>query len=139
MPKSDTVVMLVTVITVVATDNLSIGVICGVILSAVFFAAKISKIQVETNVNQMTNTKTYYVTGQLFFASVTEFVSNFDYNDSYESIIINLTNTHIWDDSAVGAIDKIVLKYREKNKHVKIVGLNQPSSALMDKLAVHNK
>ncbi|MEK5175197.1 STAS domain-containing protein [Heyndrickxia sp. FSL W8-0496] len=76
---------------------------------------------------------------QLFFASVTEFVTNFDYNDSYESIIINLTNTHIWDDSAVGAIDKIVLKYRKKNKHVKIVGLNQPSSALMDKLAVHNK
>jgi SulP family sulfate permease len=139
MPKSDTVVMLVTVITVVATDNLSIGVICGVILSAVFFAAKISKIQVETNINQLTNTKTYNVTGQLFFASVTEFISNFDFNDSYESIIINLTNTHIWDDSAVGAIDKIVLKYREKNKHVKIVGLNQPSSALMDKLAVHNK
>lgn len=139
MPKSDTAVMLVTVIIVVVTDNLSIGVICGVLLCAILFAAKISKIHVESKVNQISSSKTYYVNGQLFFASVTDFLSHFDYNDKNEAIIIDLTNAHIWDDSAVGAIDKIVLKYREKNKNIEIIGLNKASSALLEKLAIHTK
>src|SRR5699024_10789004 len=46
-PKSDAVVMLVTVAIVVATNDLSKGVIAGVILSAIFFVAKISHIKVK--------------------------------------------------------------------------------------------
>src|SRR5699024_8530133 len=45
-PRSDAAVMLVTVAVVVATNDLSKGVIAGIILSAIFFVAKISKIQV---------------------------------------------------------------------------------------------
>src|SRR5699024_7547944 len=45
-PRTDAIVMLVTVIVVVATSDLSKGVIAGVILSAIFFVSKISKINV---------------------------------------------------------------------------------------------
>ncbi len=64
-PKTDAVVMLVTVGIVVATNDLSKGVIAGVILSAIFFVAKISHIQVkEHHENQQT---IFTVEGQLFF------------------------------------------------------------------------
>lgn len=135
-PKSDAIVMLATVIIVVATDDLSKGVIAGVILSALFFVAKISKIQViERKENKNI---TFDIEGQLFFASVEGFVEAFDFNIKNTNIILDCSNTNVWDDSAVGAIDKVVIKYRENNNKVTIQGLNYYSKKLVDKLAVHN-
>lgn len=135
-PKTDAVVMLVTVGIVVATNDLSKGVIAGVILSAIFFVAKISHIQVkEHHENQQT---IFTVEGQLFFASVDKFVDSFNYNVENKDIIIDFSNAHIWDDSAVGAIDKAVLKYRENNNTVIIKGLNASSKKIVDKLSISN-
>ncbi|TXL67486.1 SulP family inorganic anion transporter [Cerasibacillus terrae] len=135
-PKTDAVVMLVTVGIVVATNDLSKGVIAGVILSAIFFVAKISHIQVkEHHENQQT---IFTVEGQLFFASVDKFVDSFNYNVENKDIIIDFSNAHIWDDSAVGAIDKAVLKYRENNNTVTIKGLNASSKKIVDKLSISN-
>ncbi|MDA1569985.1 SulP family inorganic anion transporter, partial [Bacillus cereus] len=66
-PRSDAAVMLVTVIIVVATHDLSKGVIAGVLLSAIFFVAKISKIKVTKR--QDGSNMIFDVDGQLFFAS----------------------------------------------------------------------
>uniref|UniRef100_UPI000C08D92A SulP family inorganic anion transporter n=1 Tax=Tepidibacter mesophilus TaxID=655607 RepID=UPI000C08D92A len=135
-PKSDSVVMLATVIIVVTTHDLSKGVIAGVILSALFFVAKISKIKVtERKENQSI---IFDIKGELFFASVQGFVESFDFTVKNENIIIDFSNTHVWDDSAVGAIDKVVLKYYENNNKVTISGLNSSSTKLVDKLAVYN-
>ncbi|WP_261130316.1 SulP family inorganic anion transporter [Bacillus sp. Marseille-Q3570] len=139
MPKTDAAVMIVTVVTVVVTHDLSKGVIAGVILSAIFFAAKISKVHVDTNIEQHLNTKTYQVRGQLFFASVTDFVAKFDFKDDVETVVVDFTHAHCWDDSAVGAVDKIVLKYKQNGVNVKIIGLNADSHKLVDQLAVYNK
>ncbi|SFC95194.1 sulfate permease, SulP family [Bacillus sp. OV322] len=138
MPITDTAVMVVTVITVVATDNLSIGVVTGVILSAIFFASKMSKVEVKTLTGADSHKKTYKVYGQLFFASVTDFVDQFDFKEEISEMDLDLSNTHLWDDSAVGAIDKVVLKYRQNGVKVHIKGLNSASTKLMDKLAVIN-
>jgi SulP family sulfate permease len=137
MPKSDSVVMIVTVITVVATDNLSIGVIVGVILSAIFFASKISKVDIKTLSAEGSHKKVYYVSGQLFFASVTEFVNHFDFKEGIKEIDIDLCNAHLWDDSAIGAIDKVVIKFHQNGVKVNLKGLNTDSTRLLDKLAVH--
>jgi SulP family sulfate permease len=139
LPKSDAAVMIVTVVTVVITHDLSKGVLAGVILSALFFASKISKVKIEATFDEKLNQKTYIVKGQLFFASVTDFIAHFDFNEKAELILIDLTHSHLWDDSAVGAIDKVVLKYRQNNIKVEIVGLNIDSSLLVTKLAVHDK
>ncbi|MBM7693680.1 SulP family sulfate permease [Peribacillus deserti] len=136
MPKTDVVVMIVTVVTVVMTHDLSKGVIAGVVLSAVFFAAKISRVDVSRS--EESGETVYRVKGQLFFASVTEFISYFEIKDDV-SVVIDFTESHIWDDSAVGAIDRIVLKYKEMGAKVTIKGLNPASSSLMDKLAVFDK
>ncbi len=136
-PKSDTVVMIVTVITVVATDNLSIGVVVGVILSALFFASKISKIDIKTLSAKGSHKKIYHVSGQLFFASVTDFVNHFDFKEGLQEIEIDLSNARLWDDSAIGAIDKVVIKYHQNGVKVNLKGLNTDSMRLLDKLAVH--
>lgn len=66
-PKSSNIVMLTTVVVVVATHNLAIGVLVGVLLSALFLAQKLENdVRVETTLHQ--NTRIYDVRGQLFLA-----------------------------------------------------------------------
>lgn len=134
-PRTDAAVMLVTVFIVVLTHDLSKGVIAGVILSAVFFVSKISHIEVKQRLEE--DRTVFEVKGQLFFASVDGFVDAFDYSAEDAHIVVNFSNAHVWDDSAVGAIDKVVLKYREKRNQVTILGLNDSSQKMVDKLAVY--
>ncbi|MEB1806333.1 MAG: SulP family inorganic anion transporter [Bacillaceae bacterium] len=132
VPRTDAAVMVVTVGTVVITHNLAIGVLAGVVLSAIFFAGKISKVNVSAEV--INQKKTYYVQGQIFFASVTDFVAAFDYKENMTEVIIDLSQSHLWDDSAVGAIDKIKYKFEQNNIDVKFIGLNKDSTNLMNKI-----
>jgi SulP family sulfate permease len=136
-PKSDAVVMLVTVVIVVVTHDLSKGVIAGVILSAIFFVSKISTIKVTQQ--QKKSERIFDVEGQLFFASVEGFLESFDFTVENTTIIIDFSESHIWDDSAVGAIDKVVLKYRGNNNNVTITGLDSGSKRLVEKLAIYDQ
>jgi high affinity sulfate transporter 1 len=138
-PISDTIVMIATVGTVLMTHDLSKGVLVGILLSAIFFASKISKVKVTTLASKGSHKKIYTVSGQLFFASVTDFVESFYYNDQVTEVGIDLTQAHLWDDSAVGAIDKVILKFHQNGINVQLIGLNKESNKLIEKLAVHNK
>jgi sulfate permease, SulP family len=138
-PITDSIVMIVTVVTVVFTHDLSKGVFAGIILSAIFFVAKISKVKVESKLDVMSNRRAYVVTGQIFFASVTDLVASFDLKETVKEVSIDFSNAHVWDDSAVAAIDRIVIKLRENGSHVVLIGLNEPSSKLINKLAVHKQ
>jgi sulfate permease, SulP family len=133
VPRSDAIVMLVTVLTVVLTHNLAIGVFTGVILSAIFFVSKISKIHVESKLED--NKRIYYVKGELFFASVTELLTKINFNENVTIVEINLSAAHIWDDSAVAAIYKIKDKFEESKIIVHVKGLNVDSNELVNKLA----
>ncbi|MFC4324228.1 SulP family inorganic anion transporter [Litchfieldia salsa] len=139
VPLTDSVVMVVTVVTVVVTHDLSKGVFAGVILSAIFFVAKISKVHVSSVLDQQSSKRVYQIRGQVFFASVTDLLNSFDLKEEIEKVEIDFTQAHVWDDSAVAAIDKIVIKFRENDTDVKIIGLNEPSSSLVKKLAIHDK
>ncbi|CAD2079573.1 SulP family inorganic anion transporter [Phocicoccus pinnipedialis] len=133
-PRSDAIVMLVTVGIVVATNDLSKGVIAGVILSAIFFVSKISKLTVT---RELRNAKDMYIVeGQLFFASTEDFLKSFDFNVENQEITIDFSNSHIWDDSAVGAVDRVILKFEEKNNAVKIIGLDNPSKEIFHKFTL---
>lgn len=126
-PRTDAIVMLITVAIVVYTDNLAIGVVVGVIISALFFVGKISK------VNITKQGSTYIVEGPLFFASTQSFVQTFEQVDTKE-ITIDLTSSHLWDESAVGAVVKVVNKLEEQAIIVHVKGLNPTSKQLYDKL-----
>ena len=133
IPRTDAIVMIVTVGTVVYTHDLSKGVLAGVVLSAIFFAVKISKVEVITGL-ESSSVRVYHVRGQLFFASVTDFIESFDFNDDVEKVIIDVSGAHLWDDSAVGAMDKVQAKFQQREIEVNIRGLDKDSSLLMEKI-----
>ncbi|MFJ7936400.1 SulP family inorganic anion transporter [Sporosarcina sp. NPDC096371] len=126
-PKSESLVMLITVAIILYTHNLAIGVVSGVILSALFFVAKISRVTV-------THDKAgYKVKGPLFFASTTKFIQSFA-NVSEDEIVINFENSQLWDESAVGAIVKVKQRLEQKGVKVQIQGLNSSSEQLYNRL-----
>lgn len=135
-PKGDAAVMLVTVAIVVITKDLSKGVLAGVVLSAILFVIKISTLKMSSH--HENDQVIFTVEGQLFFASVEDFLNSFDFSVYNKDIIIDFSNSHIWDDSAVGAVDKAVMKYRENNNTVTIIGLDSSSKKILDKLAIYN-
>ncbi|SIT88356.1 SulP family inorganic anion transporter [Edaphobacillus lindanitolerans] len=133
-PKADAAVMVVTMAIVLATHDLSKGVIAGVILSAVFFVIKISKLKIDKT---MDGAKTVYrMHGQLFFASVEDFLAGIDMTVTGQDIRLDFTESHVWDDSAVAAVDKAVMKLRANGNAVTIHGLNDSSRKLLGKLAL---
>jgi len=139
-PRSSSVVMLATVVTVVATHNLAIGVLVGVLLSGIFFAWKIAQIFRLTSVLSEDETaRTYIVEGQVFFASVDDFLAAFDFKEALEKVTIDVSRAHIWDISSVAALDTVVLKFRREGAEVELIGLNKASETIVDKLAIHDK
>jgi SulP family sulfate permease len=139
-PKSSSVVMITTVIVVVATHNLAYGVFIGVLLAAMFFANKVAQYKyVRSTLSEDGLTRHYQVMGQVFFASADKFVDFFDFKEAIDKVVIDLTEAHFWDITAVAALDKAVLKFRREGTEVEVVGLNQASATIVDKFAVHDK
>ncbi|MFA5626881.1 MAG: SulP family inorganic anion transporter [Thiohalomonadaceae bacterium] len=139
-PKSSSIVMLATVFFVIYTHNLAIGVLVGVLLSGIFFAWKIAQLfRVRSEITPSGEHRTYYVEGQLFFASSEDFMSSFDFKEAPEKVTIDVSRAHIWDISSVAALDMAVLKFRREGAEVNIVGLNKASETIVDRLAVHDK
>ena len=83
--------------------------------------------------------RVYNVAGQIFFVSVNEFLDRFDFKEDVELVKIDLTHAHLWDQSAIAALDKVVINFRRHGSQVQVVGLNQASATLVDKLAMHDK
>jgi sulfate permease, SulP family len=138
--KSASFVMVSVVIVVVGTHNLAIGVGVGVLLSALSFARKVAQvIRVRSELDPETETRTYLVQGQIFFASAGAFTAAFDFKEALAKVRIDVIHAHFWDLTAVGALDKVVLKFRREGAEVEIIGLNEASATIVDKLAEHDK
>jgi SulP family sulfate permease len=133
MPKSETAVMVTTVIIVVATHNLAIGVIAGVILAMVLFARRVAHFVTVTRTvaeDEAVPTAHYFVDGELFFASSNDLTTQFEYADDPERVVIDMSGSHIWDASTVTALDAIQNKYERHGKRVVIVGMNEATTDL---------
>ncbi|MGA8210447.1 MAG: SulP family inorganic anion transporter [Nocardioidaceae bacterium] len=139
MPKSETTVMLSTVAVVVATHNLAIGVILGVVVAMVLFARRVAHLaEVDRELIESedgTVTARYTVRGELFFASSNDLYTQFWYADDPARVVIDLTDSHVWDASTVAALDGIETKYHRKGKHVEIEGLNAASASMHGRLS----
>jgi SulP family sulfate permease len=139
-PLSSSVVMLATVVTVVGTHDLAKGVIVGVLLSGVFFAGKVARLfRVSSQLGADHGMRTYLVEGQIFFASAERFIAAFDFSEPLKKVVIDVGTAHLWDITSVGALDKIVLKYRRNGVEVEVIGLNAASAHMLDRFAVHDK
>ncbi|WP_432724308.1 SulP family inorganic anion transporter [Staphylococcus equorum] len=136
-PKTDAIVMIITVIIVLMTHNLAIGVIIGVVFSALFFATKISKINVI--LEEYSNVNYLYFKGQIFFVSIDSMMEQINFNVENKTIELDFNDAHLWDDSAVDAIDTIVRKFEEKNNVVHVEKLNSDSRKIVSELSQLNE
>jgi len=138
--RTSSVVMFVTVGATVSTRNLAIGVGAGVLLSALFFAYKVSQLlDIRSELNIAGTARTYCIYGQLFFVSASRFTEAFDFREVLEKVVIDVTHSHLWDLSSVHALDRVVLKFRREGTAVELHGMNEASKTLVLRIARHDK
>jgi len=136
MPKSETFVMVITVAVVVATNDLAIGVVAGVIAASILFARRVAHLVTVTSVDDPDGaSRVYAVHGALFFASSNEVVEAFDYADSPPHVVVDMSDAHVWDASSVAALDAITEKFAAHGVSVQITGMNDPSVQMHERLA----
>jgi SulP family sulfate permease len=122
------------------TADLAKGVLVGVLLSGVFFAGKVSRLSRVTSMLSGDGLiRSYRVEGQVFFASAGTFADAIDMLEPVETIVIDVNAAHFWDISAIGALDRVVLKARRHGRVVQVVGLNAASATMVERFAVHDK
>ncbi|WKT87706.1 SulP family inorganic anion transporter [Microbacterium maritypicum] len=138
MPKSETFVMLITVVITVWTHNLAVGVGIGVLAAMIMFARRVAHFaSVTRRVDKEAEIPTvrYTVDGELFFASSNDLTTQFEYTHDPERVIIDMSRSHIWDASTVAALDAIVNKYEHKGKQVILEGMNDATTSLHGRLS----
>ncbi|NDK30268.1 SulP family inorganic anion transporter [Nesterenkonia haasae] len=137
MPKSETTVMLSTVIVTVWTHNLAYGVGVGVLVAMVLFAQRVAHFTQVTRLDATDddNQRVYRVEGELFFASSNDLVYQFDYTGDPTDIVIDMSRAHVWDASTIASLDAVRYKYEAKGKNVTITGMDAASSARHDRLS----
>ncbi|PHY12510.1 sodium-independent anion transporter, partial [Caulobacter sp. B11] len=139
-PIQSSIVMIATTATVVVTHDLSKGVMLGVLLSAIFFMRKVGKtIAVEEIVSPKEGLLLYRVSGQLFFASADFFAASFEHHGHPTRVEIDMTDAHLWDLTGVAAVDKVVFRYRRQGAEVELIGMNQASQTLVERIGKYDK
>ena len=139
-PASSSMVMLATVVVTVFTHDLAKGVLVGVLLSGFFFAHKVGMVlHVGSQAEDEGRVRKYRIVGQVFFASAERFIASFDFKEVIDTVQIDVSKAHFWDITAVSALDKVVVKFRREGTEVEVIGLNEASSTLVDRFAVHDK
>lgn len=139
-PRMSSLVMLATVAVVVATDDLSQGVLVGVLLSGVFFAFKVARlVSVTSTLDEEARARAYTVSGQIFFASAEVFAEAIDTDEDLAILTIDVSAAHFWDISAIGALDRIAEKLKRRGIEFKLTGLNAASATMIDRLGTHAK
>ena len=136
-PRTANLIMIGTVVVTVATHDLAKGVLAGVLLTAISFTRRVSSMLEVSDHEGAEGSRVYVVKGQVFFACAIQFVNSFDYLHAARKVVIDLSDAHFWDTSAVAALDRVVLKLRKHGAEVEVVGLNQASESLVEQLNTH--
>ncbi len=138
-PWPSSIVMVATVVMVVWTHDLSIGVLTGVLLSGIFFAYKVRQlVTIKDHVDGKTHH--YIFGGQIFFGSVDMMYEAMEFNEeNIDNVVIDIHDAHFWDISATGILDKIAERLKNEGKQVEIIGMNEASATLVEKYSDHEK
>jgi SulP family sulfate permease len=136
MPVPETLVMVITVAVVVATGNLALGVLVGVVLAMVLFARRVAHvIRVDRVVGGDGASARYTVHGPLFFGSSNDLVERFSYAIDPPRVVVDFGAAQLWDASTVAALDSVENKYRQHGTTVTFEGLDARSVALHRRLS----
>lgn len=132
MPLSESLVMPISMIVVLFTDNLAIGVLVGVVISALTFGWQAAQVSVITSVNRH-HAKVYHLSGQLFFGSMMNLIEQFDYHQDPEQVVIDCSHARLCDYTAAQALNKLIAKYEQFHKQVTLTGFDSHSYAIAER------
>lgn len=134
-PLEFNTVMIAVIIVVLATHNLALGVFVGVLLSALFFINKLEKtVHVSTYLHEP-NSRSYVISGQIFFSSTEKFYQFFDFKEKLDHVELDLTHAHVWDVTSVNMLNNVIQKFKAQGIDVTVIGLNEASSTLIDRFS----
>lgn len=134
-PLEFNTVMIAVIIVVLATHNLALGVFVGVLLSALFFINKLERtVHVSTYLHKP-NSRSYIISGQIFFSSTEKFYQFFDFKEKLDHVELDLTHAHIWDVTSVNMLNNVIEKFKAQGIDVTVIGLNEASSTLIDRFS----
>eukprot|EP00804_Cyclotella_cryptica_P005416 CCRYP_017092-RA/>CCRYP_017092-RA protein AED:0.04 eAED:0.04 QI:0/0.5/0.66/1/0.5/0.66/3/33/687 len=136
------IIMLVTIVTV--KDDLAKAVLVGTITSALGFAWKQSTtisaaitttmIDLPNGGPRLPNIKSYNINGPLFFGSSQQFSRLFSVKEDPNDIVIDFTNSRVFDHSALEAINTIADRYGALGKRVYLRHLSSDCAKLLAKV-----
>lgn len=134
-PLEFNTVMIAVIIVVLATHNLALGVFVGVLLSALFFINKLERtVHVSTYLHKP-NSRSYIISGQIFFSSTEKFYQFFDFKEKLDHVELDLAHAHIWDVTSVNMLNNVIQKFKAQGIDVTVIGLNEASSTLIDRFS----
>jgi SulP family sulfate permease len=108
-----------------------------VVVAAVLFLQRVAHLTTVTRLDASDedDERVYAVSGELFFASSNDLVYQFDYTGDPHRVVVDMSDTHVWDASTVAALDAVQHKYAARGKTVEFRGLNPDSAARLERLA----
>jgi SulP family sulfate permease len=136
IPKSDTAVMLLTVVVTVLTHNLAVGLLSGVALAGILFSRKLAKVIEVSSEELAPDQRLYRVRGQMFFVSSIYFRQGFELHEHPARIAIDMAEAHIWDQRGVTALDQVIRRLKLGGSTVEVLNLNAESSDLFARIGV---
>ncbi|MFC5847669.1 SulP family inorganic anion transporter [Deinococcus petrolearius] len=137
-PRNAGIVTVSSVAGTILTHDLSIGVPSGVVLSAVFLARKGLAAPDRDRRTQRGRANAATWSGARCSPSAPTTPGAFDLHGPLDRVLIDLTHTHLWNSSAVGAIDRVALQVMRRGVDVQVVGMNSAAS-LLSRVAVYDK
>ena len=132
VPKSEIFIIIV-VSTVTVLLDLAVAVGIGIVISALVYAWNSAKeIRIKCS-DESQSKKTYQVTGNLFFGSITSFKEGFNpYNDP-QKVCIDFANARVCDQSGIEAIHGLSERYKALDKTLYLRHLSPESAKLLQK------
>ena len=133
LPLSETATMVITVVVVLLTSNLAIGVVVGVLVASVVFVRNVAHL-VEVTREEVDGVARYAVSGQLLFASSNDLTTLFRYSEDPDEVVVDFSEATLWDASTIAALDSIEQRYAEHGVQVRFVGMSERASAFHGRL-----
>ena len=130
--------ILVVVLGIAITFDLSLAVIAGVALSITAFAWDNSnRIYIEReNVDGYDDGKViYYISGPLFFGSTQKFLSLFPYSSPEKEVVIDLERCEVHDQTGMIALKTVYNTFVREGKITAIASLSSRTRSIMEKNA----
>ena len=132
VPKMDAfIIVLVSGVTV--ASDLAMAVVVGVIVSALAFAWEHAKHVTVTKLTGRENSTLYKVSGQIFFASTTEFVEQFKPSEDLDDVVIDFADARVVDHSGIIALDTLAERYSAAGKKLHLIHLSADCKSLLSK------